>query len=491
MKIDLLLEKREQRQVKILRQLILAGGKMELGLLQKQVGLSKTAFDQYLSELVEGHLFEAKKVVCQINDNTLTVQLADTTNLEELIALLVVESIKFRMLEYLLLHHEFSTIQLVNEFALSDSSVFRKIKELNQLLVDFDLKIKNGRLIGEELQIRYFYYQLYQFVAPVYQPAYLESSAVTQNFIFGLERVFDTRFSKQSIQKIEYWLHLTKRRLVVKNSRYTKLREKMKTYLNDPFYLKTDQVITIYFSRTASEVNKHESMLFFIFLVSFSLFDEETFYQYDLIRSKKMPTPVLDIYIRETILLHYRPRRLAIELEKKIGVQLSQINSEAYFFKGKIEIYEQAHMLEKQMTLLGKNHQKLLHELVQVALEQLESPSNAHDSLQTYLTISYASILAMMDFYIAKTIHVGIDLTDLPVFSEPFYQLLQNELRPIAGVVVAPYQEQEQYDLVLTTRVNQFSSDKQKKVYCLSEFESMYDMLQIKRLIVAMKQEKN
>lgn len=69
----------------------------------------------------------------------------------------------------------------------------------------------------------------------------------------------------------------------------------------------------------------------------FSIVDEEIFYQYDLTRSKKLPTAVLDTYIRETMLWHYRPRRLKIKEEKAVGYQISQINNEWFFFVGRLK----------------------------------------------------------------------------------------------------------------------------------------------------------
>ena len=93
--------------------------------------------------------------------------------------------------------------------------------------------------------------------------------------------------------------------------------------------------------------------MFYSFFVSFAVLDEEHFYQYDLTRSKKLPTAVLDTYIRETMLWHYRPRRLKIKEEKAVGYQLAQINNELYFFDGHMLIYDQEHLLAQQKKMLS------------------------------------------------------------------------------------------------------------------------------------------
>ena len=46
------------------------------------------------------------------------------------------------MLVYLLEHQQVSIVRLATAFNISESSVFRKIKELNQLLEEFGLQIK-------------------------------------------------------------------------------------------------------------------------------------------------------------------------------------------------------------------------------------------------------------------------------------------------------------------------------------------------------------
>ncbi len=89
---------------------------------------------------------------------------------KKILLFLLQESLKFKMLVYLLEHQQVSIIRLATAFNISESSVFRKIKELNQLLEEFGLQIKNGQLYGEELQIRYFYYELFQYIPEDQRP---------------------------------------------------------------------------------------------------------------------------------------------------------------------------------------------------------------------------------------------------------------------------------------------------------------------------------
>lgn len=55
---------------------------------------------------------------------------------------------------------------LLWNFNISLATLSRRVKELNDSLKEFHLKIKSGRLTGPENQIRYFYFQLFWFGRP-------------------------------------------------------------------------------------------------------------------------------------------------------------------------------------------------------------------------------------------------------------------------------------------------------------------------------------
>ncbi|MGM0215251.1 helix-turn-helix domain-containing protein [Enterococcus sp. AZ109] len=487
MRIDELLEKKEQLQLEILRQLIVQGGQVPVADLRKVVGLSRNAFEQYVEDLV--YVCQVSHIPLQLvyENSELILQLPAENNLADVVELLTSESLHFQILEYLLYHKEFTIVQLVNTFMISESSVFRKIKELNRLLAEFGLQIKNGQWIGEEGQIRYFYSQLYRFL-PNRLPKFMQQTPENQQFIRALEQVLKTRFSPEALEQICCWLGVTRKRLTAKKSQSKKIQQLMKPYLKDALYQKIDHVVTLYFSRTSLEVTKNESMLFYSFFVANQLLDEETAYHFELLRSKKLPTAVVDVYVRETLLLHYRPRRLSIQMEEKIGYQLARIHNELYFFQGKIEPYQRDQMLNKQKHLLGPALSQLIDQLTELALKQLNQPINETDTLQRYLPQNYGTVLSMIDFYLMDNVQIGIDLTD--AWKEPFYQLLVSVLRPIIGVQVENYQEDRSYDMILTTKSHSLDYLGQPIIYRLSEYASAYDLKEIKAYITRLKKAK-
>lgn len=486
MKIEQLLEKKEQLQVLILRDMVLHGGTVGTNQLREQVNLSKTSFDQYIAEIPMIGRMMGKNVAIKRNEFQVTLELAEDVSLEKIILFLVQQSLKFNLLVYLLEHHQASIVRLATAFNISESSVFRKIKELNQLLQEFSLQIKNGQLYGEELQVRYFYYVLFQFISESQRPLFLQQTPDKAPLILGLERALETTFSQESASKIACWLGITRKRLLSEKTTFATLKEKKILYQKDRLYQALDPVISLYLSRTAAEISGYEPLMFYSFFVSFAVLSEEHFYQYDLTRSKKLPTAVLDTYIRETMLWHYRPRKLKIKEEKVVGYQLAQIDNEFYFFRGVMMIYEPEHLLQQQKKMLGRSLSQLLERLKETTLTQLPAKQGEEAAL-SYLMIQYANILMMIDFYIAKSVTIGIDIETLPIYRVAFQQFLLRELKGISGIEIENRRPGKKYDLVIT--FNQ--EDPHQNYYYLSEFASSYDIARLKQKIEEEKKAKN
>lgn len=486
MKIEQLLEKKEQLQVLILRDMVLHGGTVGTNQLREQVNLSKTSFDQYIAEIPMIGRMMGKKVAIKRNEFQVTLELAEDVSLEKIILFLVQQSLKFNLLVYLLEHHQASIVRLATAFNISESSVFRKIKELNQLLQEFSLQIKNGQLYGEELQVRYFYYVLFQFISESQRPLFLQQTPDKAPLILGLERALETTFSQESASKIACWLGITRKRLLSEKTTFATLKEKKILYQKDRLYQALDPVISLYLSRTAAEISGYEPLMFYSFFVSFAVLSEEHFYQYDLTRSKKLPTAVLDTYIRETMLWHYRPRKLKIKEEKAVGYQLAQIDNEFYFFRGVMMIYDPEHLLQQQKKMLGRSLSQLLERLKETTLTQLPAKQGEEAAL-SYLMIQYANILMMIDFYIAKSVTIGIDIETLPIYRVAFQQFLLRELKGISGIEIENRRPGKKYDLVIT--FNQ--EDPHQNYYYLSEFASSYDIARLKQKIEEEKKAKN
>lgn len=494
MKVEEIIDKKEAHKVGILRYLLL-NTNVSFDKLMKERNLSKNTLKLYIQEI--GVLGEElnKKLIVKREDDFLSLEMSADLNLDIIITHYILDSIEFKILNYLLYHQKFSIIQLTRELSISESSVFRKIKRINFLLEEFGISIKNGRLIGEELQIRYFYFLLYEYLIKNNQSFAINHKKYSQisTQARGLIGALAINISRNADISLQIWLEISRLRQNSKQGRKNNLVKKSRLFQKDKLYKDIYTFMTDYFVSNSEYDFNFESMSIYAFVSALPIMDEDRYYYYDLMRSKRLPTAMHDVYIREYILQHYSSKRISLNLEKQIGYQLSQTNSRLYFFKGYLQKYEWENLIKKETKLLSHNLFKLAKSLQKVVLEQIgiDYDESETSDLQNFLLISYINILSIIDFHIAEIIKIGVVEESLPVYGPNYYQYLFRTLTSaVKGIQVEKYEKRNKYDLVITTDPK-ITLKEDEKLYLLSEFESNYDLAMIKKIIEERKTEKN
>ncbi|MEI5993279.1 helix-turn-helix domain-containing protein [Candidatus Enterococcus mansonii] len=493
MKIEELLDKKEAREVSILKKVILAGGRIEDSDLLAYLGVSKASFESDLKGL--SYYLKPYEKECSLfyDGQWVAIHMSDHFSISKVLEDYVRASIKFQVIDYLFQNREFTIAQLTTKFVISESSLFRKIKELNQLLHEFELKIRNGQLKGEELQIRYFYFQMYWFLTPY--EVHQKKTLTIQNLriIEGLEKGLSLTFEEHSKLKLSLWLTISKKRIIVQPKMYKDLHQKSKIYEQDPFYKTVRSFVLRFFSRYPLEIDEEESMLHFIFLMSMSVLTESDFDRYSLIRGRRTPTSLADTFVLEHVILYYRPKKFFPALEKKIFYYFSQIHSRLYFFKGELELFDRENIWQKEQQLSSHQLADFSQVLLTKSLEYFDESYSKGNSLHEWSLVKYLSVLAIIDFEIVGETRIGIHLEMDRLYKEVMTQVLVLSLKNLNGLTIEPYDSKHTYDLIVTNVMNPSIYRSVKEVYVLSELGSTYDINQIRMKIRALhgnKQEK-
>ncbi len=161
MKFEQLLEKKEAKQLQLLKKLLLVGGELELHEMAAYLRISKPSLEKYVDELFlylapysdQCHLF--------YQGSSLVLETSPEFSLNQIEYVFYHSSIKFQVLEHVLINQEIATIPLAQKLMISESSLFRKIKELNQVLAEFGLEIWQGKLMGEEARFAIFIFSCF------------------------------------------------------------------------------------------------------------------------------------------------------------------------------------------------------------------------------------------------------------------------------------------------------------------------------------------
>jgi predicted transcriptional regulator len=478
--IEALLEKKEQIQVEILRQLVLKNKKITVHELSEWVNLSRPSVESYLDEISFIGRMMGRPMEILRQDNKVILEMKDNQSLDEIISFLIHDSIKYRLLILLLNQKNYMIIDLAEELLISESTLFRKIKELNKLLAEFELQVKNNKLVGEESQIRYFYYLLFESINPKFRPEMLQVTKLQVEFVTQLEETLKVDFSKSSQDKIYRWLAITEKRrtindIHVKNSLKTK-----KIYQDDHLYQLLD---SIFYQKIYDEQSNDrcETIFFYSFLLSFFILDKESYYRFDIFRSKKIPTALLNISLRERMLSYYRPHRLGFEEEKMINYQLSQVNNKFSFFQGSLFTSSQEALMEQKQNLVDKSFQALLDNLKKIALSYIPKEQDLPE-----LLFGYSNALMLLELLSAQKLIVAYDLSETPAYQIPLEQFLKVRLRGVEKIKLEHYHEGQSYDLLISSKRN----DSRQFVYILSEFSGDYDIEKLVGRIESLKKEK-
>lgn len=474
MRFEALLEKKEAKQIHLIKQLIIAGGKMNIRDVRELLGLSKKSTDHYIDELIEAFKHFGDRCQITYDGAEVTFAKAHDFSLEEAERSFYLSSSKYQILMYLLEEQEINPVRLTQELKISESSLSRKIKDLNKILNEFGLRIWQGKMIGEESQIRYFYFQLLWYLGQGYE----QSSPREVHVIESLQRGLNLDFMSEAKKRILLWLRVTKKRITVPAPQYEQFKAKFEPYKKDPLYLKLVPIIRRSFSFYAVEIKEEEAMLHFVFLAGMSILSQEDFHAYSLQRSRLTPTAWCDTVILEKILRMYDPNSIRKELEATCYYYLSQIHLRLYFFTGDVETYDRENIWQQEETLSTHNIRGYSEQLLKIACENLQmSPHDEENSLLAMTAIKYLSVLTIIDVRVSREVHVGIALQIDPLFTEAATNMLMLQLKSLNGVVVESFDESKTYDLVITNT----SIDVNATIYRITELGSAYDLQEIKK----------
>ena len=166
MRIDELFERKEGNQLILVSTLMDYPGEAQLKDILDTTGLSRSTLLKYIKSLNNLAIENDFELAIRVENDNLSLSMGHQVTKEDLIQLLLPFSVKTKILTYLYSKDEFTVQKLAQELFISEATLHRQLASLNESLKEFGLSIRNGRLRGEEHQIRYFYYQLYWLTVP-------------------------------------------------------------------------------------------------------------------------------------------------------------------------------------------------------------------------------------------------------------------------------------------------------------------------------------
>ncbi|MBF0786402.1 MULTISPECIES: helix-turn-helix domain-containing protein [unclassified Streptococcus] len=436
MKIEDLLEKRERAIYLLTEYLRDSQSSLSLKILSQKLALSRTTLARYIESFDEQARQAKLGLFFQIREEEVSFEKKESLLHADWLAYLCQFSTKYQILLYLFDKEEFAIQALAQHLLISEASLNRQLAALNHLLQDFQISIRNGRLKGSDLQIRYFYYQLFLQTRTLSSIRTYPHFRQIGNYLPLFERFFDTKFNSYQNFQLSLWLGISQRRMRGADVDFSELIQLMKPYIKQKWYQELRAFALTLYQYQPTTVREGEVMSLFAFLVSQSILSPQK-----IERILAFGGP-----IREATTWCYQTIREEVghplPIYEQILYYLNQLLGKVYFFKGSLEA---PIIHEKQYQLISARM------LLSTVLENIYQPQ--HSNLVFQYEEEVANLAGLFD-YLSQVqpvvVRIGFISCQSPVIAEPILFQLQKEFERTYAVLIEPFLTSNEYDLLVT-----------------------------------------
>ncbi len=456
-----LLERVEQRQARIIQQLIDHPGQQDLTTIAATMQLDRSTLRADL--MVIQQLFQqlADPLELQLERNQVHLVSTGQISAARIYYHVLQSAVKYQLLLYLLQHGTTSKIRLADHLAISVSTLNRRIHELNDLLAEYQIQIKNGRLVGVESQIRYFYFHLFWFARPFELNKQEMSDVVIDTVLAKITTSFGHPFTEAGIMKIRIWLFISEKRRKV--NELTKV-----AFFAEPIDITATSVRLMqvfsdpYFEQHLFNHNRNERILLYMFVQGGLVLDTHNQEAQTLIAGATQQADIRQLNQRflQITQQYFDFTQLAPTFKHYLINTLTQIHYNFSHFQGLF--YTTAYA---DSTMLNAQLATVYHQLLQVTAEQAPR-------FTRYLAWRYLPLLYLMMHASQVHLRVGCDFAVETSLATAKMDQIRAVLPLNIKVDLRRYNTDSAYDLVLTDMSKTYLKIPAKRVFieCLNNY---------------------
>jgi hypothetical protein len=264
-----LLEKNQQVHFQIITIFFQHGSEISYKTLAQKLSISAPTLQKEIQHLRENLIeFHPDARLETMENDRLQLSLPLDFSMQHFFYDYLSEAIDFQILEYLFFNREGSTTKLMLDLMLSEASLFRHFKSINQLLAEFGLQLKNKKLIGDERQIRFFFYAFFSQSYPMKKIEQTFKNSAIRNLAHVIEQQVGLAIHPANEWKLALWFGLMEARFDFRSSQQ---HEGSKTLLlqleNDPTFQMLRNILGRYLSRFAISWSDYEAVYLYLFLM--------------------------------------------------------------------------------------------------------------------------------------------------------------------------------------------------------------------------------
>ncbi|KRM78577.1 hypothetical protein FC84_GL000836 [Lapidilactobacillus dextrinicus DSM 20335] len=407
-----LLNKNTALEIDIVKVILAAGPRISKSQLRKTLNISNFTLTGALTHIQS--VFDEVKInaTLEIEDvdsvTYVRVKKEPTTDIFDFYYAYLADSLEYQILRYLFHKQSFTRIQLIQTLSISEGSLYRYLNHLNELLHEFNLAIKNGRIVGEELQINYFYFELIWNSVPTNEIHALITNDRIQHTVTALESSLDTTFNDHTKMRAALWLLILQKRSTIELTTNSVSKQLLKEITRDPLF---NQVQTVYLRFTignAQAGSSFKSVYLYLFLISMFIFDTNNHFIFKL--GGTWPTPLSQIKHTAQWIVEFVTDNLNVDLDDfpenftlRWYSVLTQLLTQIYFFQSNITFIS----TDNQCITQTKYTKSLIEPIIKKVLTDFSKPTIS-DTMKIYGYSILESFIESSHKYAKHHLRIGI-----------------------------------------------------------------------------------
>lgn len=475
-----LLDQREKKHVLIIRRVLMNGGKMTASDLERVFDLSYNTLVSYLEEIRDTTKNLRAGVEIDVHRNTIEIDMDEMVPISTLIEHYYQQAINIRLIKHIGYSNVMTKPLLSKKLGISESSVQRRVSQINQQIKGFDIKISANRFVGPELQIRYFLYNVFSKIdmfqdTETYQSVYLLAQKIQKDIIGYNDEAL--------LYPLIVWLYIAKKRMHIANiSRINLSQNQIKEIKKDDLYLKIKKRYQTFFYNKNENHTEIECIYTYLFIISMGVLGIEDNYVQKMLKGNfpidSLVAPI-NKKLMKTLESYFSVLTKRDAVRQDVKYQLIQMHLHMVLFDG-FGVYFDNQTLEKKVRSYLDNYvDNIATEMLQICLNILEKDlSNEVWQLAYY---RYQSIVYDLILEQDEPIIIGIDFRLNYILQQNMIQRLTRFLD--VNVKLEKVMANQSYDLVITNYDSTKKSFHSLYTYRIAEFETEYDRRKIMALI--------
>ncbi|MFS1087851.1 helix-turn-helix domain-containing protein [Enterococcus casseliflavus] len=390
-----------------------------------------------LSENLQQQL-KNEKVSFAINRYTLDLQVNDSVSLDDLTDTLLKKSVKYQIIHYLFQHAGYDAFVLADELKISVGTLNRVIAECNQLLQHFELKIKNKKLAGTMTQRIYFYYNFLKMGETAID------SVLIDELVAELAKKITLSIAQQKQLKI--WLFVIMKK-VTPHTTLGSLSPEEQIKINRCQEMPICRFIRqAYVSKKSiCSVDEAKIVPFFIclFLVTVGGIPYEEL-RLGLYTNKNPVFEITDEVMAAIQSIYcLEASHTTIDIKASVFSLIAQV----YYFHGVNYSIDRV-TLNYYHKLF---HNSLRDQVITDILQHIIAPTNLFTPTKlNYLKKRLVFLIYLLSPKEEYRVRIGVLNMGSSLLADASIYLLKNELKGKQNVTISPYNNEEEYDLLIS-----------------------------------------